>query len=171
MIALIRKTLLCTLYMKLQELIIKTATKTDYTQELQEVIKFYGADFNASDLETHLELLGQMKIEISGEKLSFNDIHQHFKSLSTMQLSLVSQVTFLVKLILLMPATNAVSERSASAMRRVKTYLRSTMTESRLNNIMVLHIHKHLTDSVDHKQVLNEFASANDERRRIFGSF
>lgn len=78
------------------------------------------------------------------------------------------QVTFLVKVILLMPATNAVS---ASAMRRVKTYLRSTMTESRLNNIMVLHIHKHLTDSVDHKQVLNEFASANDERRRIFGSF
>ena len=70
-----------------------------------------------------------------------------------------------------MPATNAVSERSASAMRRVKTYLRSTMTQSRLNNIMVLHIHKHLTDSVDHKKVLNEFASANDERRRIFGSF
>ena len=46
---------------------------------------------------------------ISGEKLSFNDIHQHFKSLSTMQLSLVSKVTFLVKLILLMPATNVVS--------------------------------------------------------------
>ena len=88
-----------------------------------------------------------------------------------MQLCLVSQVTFLVKLILLMPATNAVSERSASAMRHVKTYLRSTMTQSRLNNIMVLHIHKHLTNSVDLKQVLNEFASANDERRRIFGSF
>ena len=43
---------------------------------------------------------------VSGEKLSF---HQHLKSLSTMQLSLVSQVTFLVKLILLMPATNVVS--------------------------------------------------------------
>ena len=70
-----------------------------------------------------------------------------------------------------MPATNAVSERSASAMRRVKTYLRSTMPQSRLNNIMMLHIHKHLTDSVDLNQVLNEFASANDKRRRIFGSF
>jgi len=32
----------------------------------------------------------------------------------------------LVKLISLMPATNAVSERSASALRRVKTYLRSS---------------------------------------------
>ena len=159
------------MYSKLEELIVKAATKMEYTQELQEVIKFYGADFNASDLETHLELLGQMEIEVSGEKLSFSDIHQHFKSLSTMQLSLVSQVTSLVKLILLMPATNADSERSTAAMRHVKTYLRSTMTQSRLNNIMVLHIHKHLTDSVDHKQVLNDFVSANDERRRIFGNF
>ena len=45
------------MYSKLEELIIKAATKTDYTKELQEVIEFYGADFNASDLETHLELL------------------------------------------------------------------------------------------------------------------
>ena len=142
------------MYSKLEELIIKA--KTDYTQELQEVVEFYGADFNSSDLETHLELLGDMKIEILGEKLL---------SLSTMQLSVVSQVTFLVKLILLMPATNAVSEQSASAMHRVKTYLCSTMAQSHLN------IHKHLTDSVDLKQVLNEFASASDERCRVFGSF
>ena len=81
------------------------------------------------------------------------DAHVFFKSLSIMQLSLALQVTFLVKLILLMQATNTVSERSALAMHRVKTYLRSTMTESRLNNIMVLHIHKHLTDSVNHKQI------------------
>ena len=88
-----------------------------------------------------------------------------------MQLSLVSQVTFLVKLILLMSATNTVSEWSTSAIHCVKTYLHSTMTQPRLNNIMVLHIYKHLTDSVDLKQVLNEFASANDEKRRIFSSF
>ena len=84
------------MYSKLEELIIKAATQTDYIQELQKVIEFYEADFNASDLETHLELLGQMKKEVSGEKLSFNDIHLHFKCLSTMQLSLVSQVIFLV---------------------------------------------------------------------------
>ena len=30
-------------YSKLEELIIKAATKTNYTQELQEVIEFYGA--------------------------------------------------------------------------------------------------------------------------------
>jgi len=70
-----------------------------------------------------------------------------------------------------MPATNAVSERSASVIRRIKTYLHSSMTQTCLNNVMVLHIHKHLTDSVDHKQILNEFASSNDDGQRIFGSF
>ena len=77
----------------------------------------------------------------------------------------------MVKFILLMPAINAVSERSASAMRRIKTYLRSTMTQTRLNDTMVLHIQNHLTDNIDHISVLNEFASANDERKKLFGTF
>ena len=45
-------------------------------------------------------------------------------------------------------------KRSVSAMRRIKTYLRTTITQSRLNNIMVLHIHRDLTDKVDHTAVL-----------------
>ena len=51
-------------------------------------------------------------------------------------------------IILVMPATNAVSERSFGALRRVKSYLRSTMTQRRLNNIMVLHAHKDHTDQL-----------------------
>jgi hypothetical protein len=46
------------------------------------------------------------------------------------------------------------------------TYFRSTMSQQRMNNVMVLHIHKHLTDSVNLKDTLNEFVTANDERRK-----
>ena len=60
-------------------------------------------------------------------------------------------------------------ERSVFAMRRIKTYLCTTTTQSRLNDIMVLHIHRDLTDKVDHTAVLKEFVSANDDRRRHFG--
>ena len=112
-----------------------------------------------------------MDINCAGNELTFRDIHAHFTSLSPAQLALMPQVVLVVKFVLLMPATNAVSERSASAMRRIKTYLRSTMTQTWLNNTMVLHIHNHLTDNVDHTSVLNEFASANDERRKLFGTF
>ena len=94
-----------------------------------------------------------------------------FQSLPASQISFLSQVARLVRFVLLMPATNAVSERSASAMRRIKTYLRSTMTQLRMNNIMVLHIHNDLTDGIDVVPALNEFASVNEDRRRHFGHF
>jgi len=75
------------------------------------------------------------------------------KGMSVGEKQLMSEVK-LVKLLLVMPATNAISERSFSAMRQIKTYLRSTMTQERLNSVMVLHIHKELTDGLDLKKHL-----------------
>ena len=49
-------------------------------------------------------------------------------SLNASRKLLVSEVLSLVKLILLVPTTNAVSERSRSTLCIVKTYLRSSMT-------------------------------------------
>ena len=45
-------------------------------------------------------------------------------------------------ILIMMPATNAVIERSASALRLIKTYLTTSMSQLRMNNLMVLHIHK-----------------------------
>ena len=42
------------------------------------------------------------------------------------------------------------------------------MTEKRLNNCFLLHVHKELTDSIN---VAVEFTNANDERTKYFGSF
>ena len=39
--------------------------------------------------------------------------------------------------------------RSFSALRRIKTYLRTTMTQVSLNSLMVLHIHSDKTDSLN----------------------
>ena len=66
---------------------------------------------------------------------------------------------------------NCFPQRSFSAMRRVKTYLRSTMTQERLNNLMILHVHKEFTDALDLVQVANEFVRANESRLRSFGKF
>ena len=67
-----------------------------------------------------------------------------------------------------MPATNASCERSFSALRRLKTYLRSTMRQDRLNHLMLLH---ERTDDLNLKAVANEFVSASENRLRIFGKF
>ena len=76
-----------------------------------------------------------------------------------------------MQLLLVMPATNASSERSFSALRRVKTYLRTTMTQERLNHMMVLHVHKDSTDSLDLKKAVNEFISCSEHRTGIFAKF
>ena len=73
-----------------------------------------------------------------------------------------------MKLVLVMPATNATSERSFSAMRRVKSYLRLTMGQERLNYLMTLHVHKESADSLNLVQIANEFVSVNESRQRLF---
>ena len=69
----------------------------------------------------------------------------------------MSEECTLFRIILVMPATNAVDKWSFSALRRVKLYLRSTMTQGRLNNIMVLHVHTDQTDQLSLIKVGNEF--------------
>ena len=159
------------MYSNLEQVLIKACTKKDYSHELKEITDLFQADFNKSELDTQLQLLSLMNIKIAGKSLTFQDIHKHIQSLPQSQVALISQVCLATKFVLLMPATNAVSERSASAMRRLKTYLRTTMTQFRLNNVMVLHIHRHLTDKVDNTGVLKEFVSAIDDRRKHFGLF
>ena len=70
-----------------------------------------------------------------------------------------------------MPATNASPERSFSALRRVKTYLRSTMSQERLNHLMVLHIHQDEVDKLDLRAIGNEFIGEMELRKRMFGHF
>ena len=87
------------------------------------------------------------------------------------QRALFSEVITVLKLILVMPATNASSERSFSALRRIKTYLRSTMSQARLNHIMSLHVHKEITDKIDLVKVANEFLSRRERRLHFLGKF
>ena len=82
-----------------------------------------------------------------------------------------SEVATILKLLMVMPATNAVSERTASALRQVKTYLRSTCSQKRLNHLMTLYIHKDYTDNLPLKHCLNEFVDNNAHRLSSFGKF
>ena len=74
-----------------------------------------------------------------------------------------------MKLILVMPATNATSERTFSALRK-KSYLRSTMSQVRLNHLMVLHVHKALTDTIKLENIADELVSSSQHRTKVFGN-
>ena len=103
-------------------------------------------------------------------QVTIADILEYFRSCNPCQWELMSQVSKLVKLLLVMPATNAESKRSFSAVRRIKMYLRSTMSQQRLNHLMLLHVHKSRTDALSLVDVANDFISGHDHRQHIFGT-
>ena len=45
------------------------------------------------------------------------------------------------------------------------------MKQSRLNHLMLLHVHKDLNDDLDLTACANDFVSANEHRFNIFGKF
>ena len=99
------------------------------------------------------------------------ELVEFVQSLCATTKTFVPQIIVLAKILLVMPATNAVSERSFSAMKRVKTFLRSTTSDYRLNHLMVLHVHKDRTDSVNMVEVANAFVERNNSWHPIFGVF
>ena len=105
---------------------------------------------------------------------SLMDIVEDFRAFkkdpnSQWKLDHYSQIVIILKLILVLPASNCTSERSFSAMKRIKTYLRTTMSQKRLNWLMILHVHKERTDKLSIERIVNLFVSRNEERLRIFG--
>ena len=60
------------------------------------------------------------------------------------------------------PVSTCAAERSFSGMKRLKTPLRSTMTEERLSSLAILHIHKHKHIDID--KVVSEFSRLKGRR-------
>ena len=156
-------------YANVQVLLLKAAASEPYEEELRFVLSFYGSDFDSLLLPTHMEIFSKTFRGDEG-KVMVSDILAFFRNCTPCQLELMSQVSKLVKLLLVMPATNAGSERSFSAVRRIKTYLRSTMSQQRLNHLMLLHVHKRETDALNLVDVANDFIAGNDHRKHVFGT-
>ena len=55
-----------------------------------------------------------------------------------------------LKILAVLPVTSCTCERSASSIRLLKTYLRSTMSQERLNGLASLYTHKDIKVDVDH---------------------
>ena len=78
-------------------------------------------------------------------------------------------MTKLVKLIMTIPCTSVSVERSFSAMKRIKTVVRSTMAQDRLASLGRLHIENQLLASVKtdpnfYDTVIDDFATEKDRR-------
>ena len=69
----------------------------------------------------------------------------------------------LVKPLLLRPVSSAECERTFNCLRRLKTWLRSTMTQEILIGVVLGHVHQSFVDKVDN------FIKKNDSRVATLG--
>ena len=128
----------------------------------------FKADLDYDGLKKHL---GDVIHQALPEVKKVTSVHICEAMKSPPYRTMLSEVQKLLRLYLTVPITSSTSERAFSTLRRLLTYLRSSMTEQRLNNCMLLHIHKDLTDDQDLHEIAKEFISSNDERHRYFGNF
>ncbi|XP_047123031.1 52 kDa repressor of the inhibitor of the protein kinase-like [Hydra vulgaris] len=67
-------------------------------------------------------------------------------------------ISTILRILCTVPVTTCTCERSLSALKRIKTSLRNSMTDDRLNGISILHIHRDV--EIDLNIVVDEFATA-----------
>ncbi|KAL4562421.1 hypothetical protein LXL04_034624 [Taraxacum kok-saghyz] len=71
------------------------------------------------------------------------------------------------KILLTVPVTVASVERSFSKLKLLKSYLRSTMSQERLNGLAIMSIESQLLESLDYHKIIDVFASKNARRHRF----
>ena len=114
-----------------------------------------------SSVETHFtnEVLLWQQRWIRDEKRP-SDV---LESLDAADSDIYPSVHFFLKVFAVMPVSVASAERSFSTLRRLKTFLRTTMTEERSTGLTLMHIHR--DSDLDMESIINRFG--NKQSRRL----
>ena len=115
---------------------------------------------DSQTLEGELEVAQRLFMD----KERFSKTNDVFLRLHSLRVAFPT-LSNLVKIAMTIAVSTASCERSFSAMKRIKTYLRSTMGDQRLSDLGILSIERHLSKQVLFDRVLEQFV--NKDKNRI----
>ena len=72
------------------------------------------------------------------------------------------------RIMLTIPVTVASAERSFSKLKLLKSYLRSTMTQERLNDLAMIALESDMLEKIDYERIVEDFISKNAQRIKFF---
>ena len=136
----------------------------------------YGGDLHMDRLFTHLKMFPDIVRRFSEQTGSTVKRVTSVSTLSQIMNDtpgakvLCTELHRLIQLFLTIPVTTSTSERTFSTLRRVKNHLRSSMTQERLNHVLLLHCLKSRTDDINLHCIASDFISVNDRRKKFFGN-
>ena len=125
--------------------------------------------YYASRLALHVEMLGDICTRRGSQVSNSRDLMRLLLADHSL-LEMLPEVSQLVRLLLTVPATSCASERSFSLLRRLKSYLRATTTQARLNHAAVCATYGDELSEVNLEDIIAEFARRSPQRVRLFGA-
>ena len=133
------------IFTEVEQLLLKSISKKPAEEEMKTVKASFCDDFDDQSLPCELELLPTI---FRGFKpVNFSDVVGVIQSLSNEKRKLIKNVVIIIRLVLTMGATSATPERSFSTMRRLKTWLRSTMSQKSFNALTLMNENKAILDT------------------------
>ena len=158
------------LFSQVEQLFLKSVKKQDVTDELKMVEKHFKNDYDEESFIAELQLLPTI-FEEECPPINLEDVVKVIKSFAPEKRKLIQNVVTVIKIILTNGATSATPERSFSMLRRIKTWLRSRMSQKRLNSLSIMYDNKDLLDNLSLTDVANEFVGLQPDCKNAFGSF
>ena len=163
---------------RLEKVLIGAANGTFSDKDLSGEIQMYSKDLDTTHLVTQLQMLPELirtynecNPQIVIQRVtSFRTLCDVMNTV-TVRRSMFNQINKLLRIVLTIPVTTSTAERSFSTLRRLNTYLLSTMSQTRPNHLMILHIHKDRTDELNICDIAKEFIQVNNRRVKFFGRF
>ncbi|XP_045830795.1 zinc finger MYM-type protein 1-like [Trifolium pratense] len=117
-------------------------------------------DIDGKELCMELRLLREM---LPAEEIGPIGILKFLKGMNCFP-----NTTIAYRILLTIPVTVASAERSFSKLKLLKSYLRSTMLQERLNGLALIAIENDLLENIQYEDLVDEFASKNARRGAFF---
>lgn len=131
----------------------------------KDIIQFYGSDFDGDKLKLHRDMFLDVAKSRNVPIKNAEDVLKLIRNDDALS-EMLPELKKLLCIMLVIPVSSCTSERSFSALRRLKTYIRSTMSQPRLNDISLLHVHHDEELNLD--IVANEFINNSKVRKNTF---
>lgn len=132
-------------------------------QSLTSLIKAYPNIFQKD------RLLNELSNIYHDDQFLNTDIQSSIKIIHAEFVDVFPEVYKLLSLILTIPATSVAAERNFSCLKRIKNYLRSTMTQERLSGLALMSIEKYLLHELSmspvfYDGIIDKYAALKNRR-------
>ena len=137
-------------------------------QDIKKACDFYGLD--EEKMTMNVSMMHTCARDNATQLQSLEDVVEAMKDPRLELQSVVPACAALLKLVLTAPATTCTAERSFSLLRRLKSWLRSTLGQERLNHASICATYPEAVMGLNRAELLSSFIKKSDavERHAIF---